>query len=267
MKRFATRACLLWMLGFAQATSATWAGQTPVCGYKVLNQYPHDPRAFTQGLIFDQGVLYESTGRWHESSIRKVDLATGNVLQHQEVAGTFFAEGLTRWQQYLIQLTWQAGQGFIYKSDTFEKVRTFQYEGEGWGLTHDGQSLIMSNGSNVLQFLDPETLKVQRTLEVFDQVRPVERLNELEYIKGEIFANIWRSNFIARINPETGQVNSWLNLIGLKPRQMTPDPQAVLNGIAYDAEQGRLFVTGKLWPQLFEIRIIDCPNVAASAIE
>ncbi len=267
MKRFAAVACLLWMLTLAQGVFAAWAGQTPVCGYEVLNQYPHDPRAFTQGLIFDQGVLYESTGRWHESSIRKVDLTTGEILLQKEVAGTFFAEGLTRWKQHLIQLTWQAEQGFFYTPDTLDEVRTFKYEGEGWGLTHDDQFLIMSNGSNVLQFLDPQTLEVKRSLAVFDQARPVERLNELEYINGEIFANIWRSNFIARINPETGEVNSWLNLIGIKPRQMTPDPQAVLNGIAYDAEQGRLFITGKLWPQLFEIRITDCPSAAMPNID
>lgn len=244
---------IAWSAALAPVMAAT-----PICAYRILHEYPHDAQAFTQGLVIEQGRLFESTGRWGASSVREVALKDGQVLRFRALADQFFGEGLTVWQGHLIQLTWRSGQGFVYALDNFDCDCTFSYQGEGWGLTHDGQSLIMSNGSSELLFLHPDSFVEQRRLTVREGKQAIKNLNELEYIEGEIFANIWTTNRIARINPNTGQVNSWLDLTGLKPPHTSPDPQAVLNGIAYDAQQQRLFVTGKLWPSLFEIEITDC---------
>jgi len=226
--------------------------------YAVVNVYPHDPGAFTQGLVYADGVLYESTGLNGRSSLRRVALQTGEVLQRRELAPEFFGEGLALFNDRLIQLTWQNNTGFVYDVDSFELLQTWAYPTEGWGLTHDGTHLIMSDGSAVLRFLDPHTFAVQREVTVTDAGRPVAQLNELEYINGEVFANVWTTDWVVRIDPRTGRVVGWVDLSGL----LTPDERAaadVLNGIAYDSQGGRLFVTGKLWPKLFEIALVPQP--------
>lgn len=226
----------------------------PVSGYEVVRTYPHDRKAFTQGLTFVDGFLYEGTGQKGESSIRKVKLENGEVVQIQRLDSNYFGEGITIFGDALIQLTWQAGVGFVYDAKTFERRRTFTYTGEGWGLTHDGAQLIMSDGSSTLRFLDPKTFKETRRVQVTDGGRPVEELNELEFVKGEIYANVWQSDRIARISPKTGAVLGWIDLQGLLSRQDAIGVD-VLNGIAYDSQKDRLFVTGKWWPKLFEIRV------------
>jgi glutamine cyclotransferase len=228
--------------------------RTPVYGYTVVNSYPHDPGAFTQGLIFRDGVLYESTGLNGQSSLRKVRVETGEVLQRIAVDGRYFAEGMTDWGNRLIQLTYTTKIGFVYDISSFALQRTFDYTGQGWGLTHDRKRLIMSDGTSALRFLDPETLRETGRVTVRDGSRAIDNLNELEWIKGEVFANVWLTDRIAIIAPESGRVTAWLDLTGIRGpvRAGTDD---VLNGIAYDAARDRLFVTGKLWPRLFEIRI------------
>jgi glutamine cyclotransferase len=226
----------------------------PVHGYEVVNVFPHDREAFTQGLVYRDGVLYESTGLKGRSSLRKVQLETGKVLQQTRIDARYFAEGLTDWGNRLVQLTWDTNVGFVYDVASFKQTGTFQYTGEGWGLTHDGTRLIMSDGTPTLRFLDPATFRVVGTLAVKDGTLPVEDLNELEYVEGEIYANVWTTDRIAVISPATGLVSRWINLAGLMPAAQTTG-DAVLNGIAYDPARQRLFVTGKLWPRLFEIRI------------
>jgi glutamine cyclotransferase len=243
-------------VGFAAGTGA------PVEGYRVVHAYPHDSSAFTQGLVMVDGMLYEGTGLNGRSSVRAVDLATGRVLQSVKVPSRYFGEGLTDWGGNLIELTWLAHRGFVYDRFSMRLVRTFKYKGEGWGLTHDQHDLIMSDGSPVLRFLDPVTFKVVRTLAVSDGGRPVKELNELEYIHGEIYANVWQTDRIARISPETGRVMEWIDLSGLLGKDERRDGNAVLNGIAYDQKNDRLFVTGKLWPKLFEIKLV--PSAANS---
>jgi glutamine cyclotransferase len=223
-------------------------------GYRVLHTYPHDPHAFTQGLIYLGGHLYESTGLKGQSTLRMDDLDSGRVLEERTVPPEFFAEGLTNWGNTLVQLTWQAHTGFVYDRSTFKLLRTFHYAGEGWGLTQDGKQIILSDGTSSLRFLNPKTFAVERTLPVRDHGKPIDQLNELEYVHGEIYANVWMSNRIARISPATGNVLAWIDLTGLLPIVVQSSPDAVLNGIAYDAVHDRLFVTGKLWPKLFEIR-------------
>lgn len=225
--------------------------------YEIINAYPHDPEAFTQGLVYHQGVLYESTGLNGSSSLRQVDLTTGQVTKIVNVPSQYFAEGLVLFNNRLYQLTWLSQLAFVYDLSSFGMQKTFNYSGEGWGLTHDGHSLIMSNGSNQISFLDPETFHVQRTISVTDNNVPVRQLNELEYIKGQIFANIWQTDRIARIDPQTGRVTGWVNLAGLLSYEDRNRPVDVLNGIAYDETNDRLFVTGKLWPKLFEIRLVS----------
>jgi glutaminyl-peptide cyclotransferase len=239
--------------------------RAPVQTYAVAHVYPHDPDAFTQGLLFDDGYLYESTGLEGHSSLRKVELESGRVLQKIDVPSPYFAEGLAEWQDRLVQLTWVSHLAFVYDRSTFRKLSEFHYSGEGWGLTHDGRNLIMSDGSDTLRYLDPRNFKTVRKLQVRDGGEPVTNLNELEYIKGEIYANIWQTDSIARISPETGRVNSSIDLSGLlAPSDRTPESD-VLNGIAYDAKGGRVFVTGKRWPKLFEIKIVEKPEGGRSA--
>ncbi len=224
--------------------------------YNIINSFPHDPNAFTQGLLHLDGVLYEGTGRHGLSTLRKVDLDSGEILMSHALSDQYFGEGITIFEDKIYQLTWQSHTGFVYDQNTFEQLDTFTYPTEGWGLTHDGQQLIMSDGSNTLFFLDPETLQVTHQISVVDtQGNPITRLNELEYINGEVYANIWQTNEIVRINPQNGQVTGWINLSGLLDPGMLTQPVDVLNGIAYDEENGRLFVTGKLWPTLFEIEL------------
>ncbi len=225
----------------------------PVYTYNVLNTYPHDRSAFTQGPVFENGVLYEGTGRFGRSTLRRVELETGEVLQIYELAAQFFGEGITIYGNKIIQLTWQSNIGFVYDKDSFELLQEFNYSTKGWGITHDGKRLIMSDGTSTLHFLDPQTFEEIGQLRVFDNDGPVKRLNELEYIQGEIYANVWQTNRIARIAPGTGQVTGWIKLGGLLSEEDRSERVDVLNGIAYDAENDRLFVTGKLWPKLFEI--------------
>ncbi len=234
---------------------ASQAGGISQYGYEVVHTYPHDPGAFTQGLFYLNGFLYEGTGLPGESSIRKVRLETGEVLQKRDVPDPYFGEGIIAWKDRLLELTWQAQAGFIYDLGSFAPQGEFRYPGEGWGLTQDGKRIIMSDGSPELRFWDPETLKELGRITVTDEGRPVSDLNELEWVKGEIYANIWQTNRIARIDPKTGKVVGWIDLTGLLSPAESQDVD-VLNGIAYDAEHDRLFVTGKLWPKLFEIKLV-----------
>ena len=233
----------------------TSSKQAPFYTFEVVHIWPHDASAFTQGLLFHQGAFYESTGLNGASSLRKVELETGKVLEKVDVPSQYFAEGLALFQGRLFQLTWQAHKGFIYDLNSFSAQGEFPYSGEGWGLTSDDRSLILSDGSNQIRFLDPTDFKMQRAINVYNQGQPLRDLNELEYIKGEIYANIWHSDLIARIDPSSGKILSWIDLTGLLPPNERRDSEAVLNGIAYDAAKDRLFVTGKRWPKLFEIRL------------
>lgn len=236
-------------LGFAPSALAA-------DGYRIVHTYPHDPQAFTQGLVYVDGHLYESTGLNGHSSLRMVDVETGRVLQEQSVDSKYFAEGLTDWGSTLVQLTWESHTGLIYDRFSFRQIRTFSYPGEGWGLTQDGKDLILSDGTAQLRFLDPAKFKQVREITVKDRGKPVTELNELEYVHGEIYANIWHADRIARISPTTGKVVGWIDLAGLLPPAEHSTREAVLNGIAYDSGHDRLFVTGKLWPKLFEIKIM-----------
>ena len=221
--------------------------------YTVVNVYPHDQTAFTQGLVFEDGTLYEGTGLWGQSSLRRVNLETGNVTQLYELPDDLFGEGITIFGDKIIQITWQNHAGFVYDKNFFDLLQEFTYSTEGWGITHDGTNLIMSDGTANLYFLDPETFQIIDQIEVIDE-EPITQLNELEYIDGRVYANIWHENKIAIIDPETGQVTGWINLEGLKAAE---HPTAnVLNGIAYDQNSMRLFVTGKLWSNLYEIELV-----------
>ncbi|MBS1262756.1 MAG: hypothetical protein MAG453_02120 [Calditrichaeota bacterium] len=230
----------------------------PVRYVDVVNTYPHDPDAYTQGLAVAGDVLFESTGRYGESGVRRIDLHTGQVLSSQAVSEFYFGEGLTLFGDRLIQLTWRAGAGFVYHRDTLARTGEFDYKGEGWGITHDGDRLIVSDGTSTLRFYDPVTFELQDELEVWDEVGAVSGLNELEYVKGELLANVFPSELIARISPETGEVTGWIYLRGLLDRSSAPDAE-MPNGIAYDSKHDRLYVTGKLWPYLYEIQIIENP--------
>ena len=250
---------LMGMIGFLPAQRRGGAQpRAQVYGYQVVRSYPHDSEAFTQGLEFADGFLYESTGLNGRSSIRKVALGTGDVVQRRAVGAEHFGEGITIWQDKLFELTWQSQLALVYDRRTFQPLRTFSYSGEGWGLTHDGTSLIMSDGTAALRFLDPVTFRERRRVTVTDGGAPVKELNELEFVRGEVWANVWTTDFIVRVDPATGRVTGWIDLRGLlPPNQRAGD--AVLNGIAYDAPNDRLFVTGKLWPRLFEIKLNKRP--------
>lgn len=225
-------------------------------GYRIVHAYPHDRHAFSQGLVYVDGHLYESTGIEGQSSLREEDLETGRIVRMQLVPDKYFAEGLTDWKNTLIQLTWQSHVAFVYDRANFRLLTTFSYSGEGWGLTHDAKNLILSDGTPTLRFFDPDTFHEVRRITVKDHGAPVKELNELEYINGEIYANIWHANRIARIDPSTGRVIGWIDLKGLMPRDQLASDEAVLNGIAFDVEHKRLFVTGKLWPKVFEIEVV-----------
>lgn len=226
-----------------------------VWNYQVVNSFPHDTEAFTQGLIFEDGVLYEGTGLPGHSELRKVELETGKVLQNYKLPAEFFGEGITIYGDKIIQLTYQSNAGFVYDKGTFELVRQFNYPTEGWGITHDGKHLIMSDGTPMLYFLDPETFKQVHKIMVFEHDEAVWGLNELEYVEGQIYANVWPTERIARIEPETGHVVGWIDLEGLLTQQDKTGREDVLNGIAYDPTSGHLFVTGKFWSKLFEIKL------------
>jgi glutamine cyclotransferase len=248
-------AALCWL---APSTSLELVAQqaATVDTYRVVNAYPHDPTAYTQGLIYRDGFLFESTGLNGRSTLRKVRLETGEVVQQHRVDEAYFAEGLAHWQGQLVQLTWRSNVAFVYDLLSFTQRRTFDYAGEGWGLTEDQQRFILSDGTERLRFLDPDTFREVGQVTVTDGGAPVRDLNELEYVRGEVYANVWHTDRIARISPESGQVTGWIDLGGLMATGYQLEPEAVLNGIAHDAANDRLFITGKLWPRLFEIEIV-----------
>ncbi len=230
---------------------------TPQYGYEIVHTYPHDPQAFTEGLFYQDGFLYESTGLEGHSGFRKEKLETGEVVEKRDLIDMYFGEGIVNWKDRLIQLTYKSELGFVYNFKTFELEKSFSYAGEGWAMTHDEKRIIMSDGTPELRFWDPETLKETGRVTVTDQGEPVKNVNELEWIKGEVFANIWQSDKIARIDPATGKVVGWIDMTGLlSPADFVEGQTDVLNGIAYDAMRDRIFVTGKKWPKLFEIRVV-----------
>lgn len=228
----------------------------PVYSYRVVNAYPHDPEAFTQGLIYLDGILYEGTGLLENSMLRQVRLETGEVVQEYSLPPEYFGEGVTVFGDWVIQLTWQSRQGFVYDRESLDLIQEFEYATEGWGITHDGEQLIMSDGTATLYFWDPETFEEIGRIQVYDDEGPVGRLNELEYIRGEVYANVWLTDRIAIIDVDTGQVTAYIDLTGLLDSEAYDRPVDVLNGIAYDDEGDRLFVTGKWWPRLFEIELV-----------
>ena len=242
----------LQLKGKPASVTVAQAGAIPVLTATVVKTYPHDPRAFTQGLEFFDGYLYESTGRQRQSTLRKVAIETGKAVQSVKLPDQSFGEGLTIFHGKIYQLTWLDKSGFIYDLRTFRKLGTFPYNTEGWGLTHDDASLILSDGTNRLQYIDPKSFQVTKTLEVFAGPQAVTNLNELEFIRGEIWANIWHSDRIARIDPKSGQVTAWVELAGIAERE-THEQEDVLNGIAWDPGRQRLFVTGKDWSKVYEI--------------
>jgi len=253
--RAAAVAVVAALLACAPATVAQ-RRPAPVQSYKVIAEYPHDQSAFTQGLVFADGHLYESTGLEGESTLRRVDLTTGRTLQRVDVPPQYFAEGLALVGDELLQLTWKHKLGFVYDRATFKQKRTFSYNTEGWGIAYDGSSrLIMSDGSDALTFLDPKSFAPLKTLRVRDGAKPVSNLNELEWIEGEVWANVWTTDRIARISPNTGEVNAWIDLSTLYPRAQRLPPADELNGIAYDRATRRIFITGKKWPRLYQIAV------------
>lgn len=245
---------------------AVAAAEVPVYDFDVVHVYPHDRTAFTEGLFYANGFLYESTGLENHSSIRKVRLETGAVVQKVDIPAQYFGEGIVNWGRRLVSLTWKSGIGFVFDLRTFKREGQFQYAGEGWALTQDGRQLIMSDGTPQLRFLNPTTLKETNRIEVTLDGKPIHNVNELEWVKGEIYANVWETNWILRIDPHTGRVVGLINMAGLLgPNEGLTGPDSVLNGIAYDAAGDRLFVTGKNWPKLFEIRLRKSAQTASGA--
>ena len=245
-----------WCLVFRGAPELLAQGAASVSTFRVVQSYPHDPAAYTQGLIYRDGFLFESTGLNGRSTLRRVKLETGEVVQQYRLDVAYFAEGLAEWNGQLVQLTWRSNVAFVYDLTTFSLRRTLSYTGEGWGLTRDRNGFVLSDGTDQLRFLHPDTFREVRRLTVTDGGVAVRDLNELEYIRGEVYANVWHTDRIARISPQTGRVVGWIDLRGLMAAGYRLDPEAVLNGIAYDAANDRLFVTGKFWPRLFEIEVV-----------
>jgi glutaminyl-peptide cyclotransferase len=245
---------------FAASAPPAAPADIPVYSYEVVNIYPHDRGAFTEGLLFRDGFLYESTGMNGASSIRKVELKSGRVVQQRDLAGAVFGEGIVDWKDELVSVTWKTEEGYVFDIASFDFKRKFNYPGEGWGMTRSDKNLLLSDGSATIRVLDPNTLRQSGAIHVTAQGQPVDQLNELEWVKGQIYANIWQTNRIARIDPKTGAVTAWIDLGGLLSRSDRDTAGAdVLNGIAWDAKTERLFVTGKYWPNLFEIRLVAPP--------
>lgn len=241
----------------AEATATVKTAAIPTYGYEVVRSYPHDPNAFTEGLFLKNGFLYESTGLEGRSSVRKVRLETGEVLQQADLPPQLFGEGIVDWGDKLIGLTWRTQIGYVLDLNGFTMSKRFSYPGEGWGLTRNNLELVMSDGTAELRFLDPNTLTEKRRVKVTANGKPVDQLNELEWVDGEVYANIWQTDRIARIDPKTGKVVGWIDLTGLLPaKERTVGHTDVLNGIAYDSTAKRLFVTGKMWPKLYQIKLV-----------
>jgi glutaminyl-peptide cyclotransferase len=244
-----------------QSANKSNANQTPANApakrddYEIVNSYPHDPQAFLQGLVWYDNGFYESTGLNGRSTLRRVEFPSGRVVKSISLASELFGEGLALAGDRLVQLTWQAHRGFVYDRETFKLLREFSYDTEGWGIAYDGKLLVMSDGSSTLTYLDPDSFQPVRRIKVTWNGRPQDELNELEYIEGEIWANVWQQDWILRIDPETGRVKSYLDMKNLFPPQLRSGSEDVLNGIAYDSQAKRIFVSGKLWPRLFEIRL------------
>lgn len=245
-------------LAFAPPSTVTPRELPVTSSFEIVAEFPHDPDAYCQGLVFDGGIMFEGTGLNGKSSLRRVDLKTGKVLKIVPLEKRLFGEGITVWKDQIIQVTWKTGEGFVYDKESLRLIKKFRYSGQGWGLTHDDKHLILSDGSATLRFLDPETFKVVKRVEVRCPGRmpaSVDQLNELEYVNGEVLANIWYEDVIARIDPASGRVLGWIDLKPLVAASGRKDEHCVLNGIAWDATDERLFVTGKNWPRLYEIRI------------
>jgi glutamine cyclotransferase len=239
-----------------QSAKPARPSKTPEFTFKIINTFPHDPDAFTQGLVYHDGFLYEGTGLRGRSSLRKVRLETGAVVQEIELARDYFGEGIAIVKNEIVQLTWQSHTGFVYSLNDFHLLRSFSYPGEGWGLATDGTDFFMSDGTAEIRVLSPDTFAEKRRFAVHDGNTRVDQLNELEFVNGELFANLWQTDRVARISPRTGEVLGWINLKGLLSPVYRLESGAVLNGIAYDPSKRRLFVTGKLWPSVFEIQLI-----------
>lgn len=253
---------LLTLIGhllLGQPARTSHVSRPPEYTVKIVRTFPHDSNAFTQGLAYHDGFLYESTGLKGRSSLRKVRMETGEVVQQVDLAPEFFGEGITLWKNEVIQLTWQSQTGFIYRLSDFHLLRSFAYSGEGWGLTTDGREIFMSDGTPEIRVLDPDTLAEKRRFTVHQGDARIKELNELEFVDGELFANVWQTNRIVRISPQNGEVVGWIDLRGLLSPVYQLEPGAVLNGIAYDPARKRLFVTGKLWPNIFEISLVPKP--------
>lgn len=241
----------------ASAQGARHSAKHPVeYTFEVVQSFPHDPEAFTQGLVYDAGFLYEGTGLEGRSSLRKVRVETGEILQRVDLDPQYFGEGVAIVQHKIIQLTWKSQIGFVYDLANFRRLRDFSYTGEGWGLAANGSDVYMSDGSSEIRILDATTLREKRRIHVHDGAKPIEQLNELEFVEGQLFANVWQTDRVARISPQTGEVVGWIDLSGLLSPMYQLRSGAVLNGIAYDSTKRRLFVTGKLWPRLFQIRLV-----------
>jgi len=239
----------------ANANQSSASAPAKLDTYEIVNSYPHDPQAFLQGLVWYDNGFYEGTGLEGRSTLRRVEFPSGKVVKSISLAPDLFGEGVALVGDRLVQLTWKAHRGFVYDRDSFKRLREFNYDTEGWGITYDGKNLVMSDGSSTLFYLDPETFQTVRRLNVTWNGRPQDQLNELEYIEGEIWANVWQEDFILRIDPETGRVKSYLDMKNLFPPQLRNGSEDVLNGIAYDPQTRRIFISGKLWPRLFEIRL------------
>ena len=258
-----TRRIAIWLLfaAFAevvlsQSTRPTGSSAPPEYTFRIIRSFPHDPTAFTQGFAYRDGFLYEGTGLKGRSSLRKVSLETGEIMQQVGLAPEFFGEGIALLKNEVVQLTWQSQTGFIYRLSDFRLLRRFTYSGEGWGLATDSREIFMSDGTSEIRVLDPDTLAEKRRFTVHDGDTRIKELNELEFVEGELFANVWQTDRIARISPQSGKVVGWVNLKGLLSPIYRLEPGAVLNGIAYDSKRKRLFVTGKLWPKVFEIELV-----------
>lgn len=237
-------------------TSKSPSATIPIYGYEVINTYKHDAKAFTQGLVFHEGALYESTGQYESSTLRKVELETGKVLQKYDLPRNVFGEGLTILNGKIYQISWREGLAWQYNLEDFKLIKEFQYAGEGWGLTNDGKNLLMSDGTHIIRVINPENFETIRTIPIFRENNlPLMQINELEWVKGEIWANVWQDSMVARINPENGKILGWIDFSPMTKEEVKEPGNDVLNGIAYDEKTDRIFVTGKLWKKLFEIKV------------